>query len=339
MNKKEIFISLCAVMFFFWMYQNPSFIFGGTGISSWFGMDDINKEYTGVSLKVADRPVSFDFFSFFKKESRILFIGDGMFDRTMRSHSLSRGEDFLFSCVKDFLTSFDAVVMNLEGPVTSFDSKSINTLPNQEGNMTFTFATTIPETLFSHNVRVVSIGNNHITDFGREGVDMTRSYLKKASVDYFGDPFDAEKKSIRIDVSGATIGIVGYNQFLGVDTVAKTVEEIGRIKSEVDHVVVFSHWGEEYVEVNQFQKSAARAFIDAGADAVFGAHPHVIQEKEEYRGKTIYYSLGNFIFDQYWDTSVRKGLGVEVVVQGGNLSFVEHVFELGRDGRTCVVLE
>ncbi len=339
MNKKEIFIGLGALLFFLWMYYNPSFMLGGTGILRLFGMDESQAAHREGSLRVTEKSASFDFFSLFHKEARVLFVGDSMFDRTIRSHASAQGEDFLFSCMKDFLASFDVVVANLEGPVTSFDSKSVGTIPGQEGNTTFTFSPTIPKALFDHNVRVVSLGNNHITDFGREGVEMTRSYLKKASVDYFGDPFDAQKKSTIVSVPGATFGIVGYNQFLGVDTVTQTVDEIERLRDEVDHVIVFSHWGDEYVDANQFQKNSARTFIDAGADVVFGAHPHVIQKREEYKGKTIYYSLGNFIFDQYWDASVRKGLGVEMVTQGGNISFIEHVFELGRDGRTCVVLE
>jgi len=338
-NKKEIFISLGALVFFFWMYYSPSFMFNDTGIRGFFAKGSLEREVKEGTLKVAEKSASFDFFSLFHKEARVLFVGDSMFDRTIRSRASTHGENFIFSCVKDFLTSFDVVVANLEGPVTSFDSKSVGTVPGQEGNTTFTFSPTIPKVLFDHNVRVVSLGNNHITDFGREGVEMTRLYLKKASVDYFGDPFDSKKKSTVVSVPGATLGIVGYNQFLGVDTIAQTVEEIERLNDEVDHVIVFSHWGDEYVDANQFQKSSARIFIDAGADVVFGAHPHVIQKREEYKGKTIYYSLGNFVFDQYWDDSVRKGLGVEMVVRGDELSFVEHVFELGRDGRTCLVLE
>lgn len=73
------------------------------------------------------------------------------------------------------------------------------------------------------------------------------------------------------------------------------------------------HWGEEYsTKPNELQKKLAHSFIDAGADMVIGAHPHVVQTNEIYKGKHIYYSLGNYIFDQWFRPEVKKGLGVEV---------------------------
>jgi poly-gamma-glutamate synthesis protein (capsule biosynthesis protein) len=213
-----------------------------------------------------------------------------------------------------YLDSFDLVVGNLEGTITELPSLSLSTVPGQPGNTTFTFPTSTGDLLFRHNVRLVSLANNHSLDFGRSGLESTRALLSAASVGFFGDPLDPSRKSIVKGVGGVPVAFVGFNQFLGVDSVQATVEEIERVKTSADHVVVFAHWGDEYVQANEFQKMAAHAFVDAGADVVVGAHPHVIQESEVYSGSLIYYSLGNFIFDQYWDDAVRTGLVLEALI-------------------------
>jgi len=74
---------------------------------------------------------------------------------------------------------------------------------------------------------------------------------------------------------------------------------------------MFAHWGDEYtLNSNDFQKKVARSFIDVEADLVIASHPHVIQESEIYKGKYIYYSLGNYIFDQWFSEDVKAGLAV-----------------------------
>ena len=75
------------------------------------------------------------------------------------------------------------------------------------------------------------------------------------------------------------------------------MQEIAKAKESCDYVIVMVHWGiERSTEPEEYQKSMARQYIDAGADAVIGSHPHVIQGMECYQGKPICYSLGNFIF-------------------------------------------
>jgi poly-gamma-glutamate synthesis protein (capsule biosynthesis protein) len=101
---------------------------------------------------------------------------------------------------------------------------------------------------------------------------------------------------------------------------------------------VYSHWGDEYVTANAMQKSLARRFIDAGAEIVIGAHPHVVQEHELYAGKHIYYSLGNFIFDQYFNEQVRRGLMLELALDASGIADIREIpTYLERDRRTCPV--
>ncbi|MFA6158312.1 MAG: CapA family protein [Candidatus Paceibacterota bacterium] len=266
------------------------------------------------------------------REASILFVGDMMFDRTIRSMSERRGGDYLFACVIDYIKGFDLAVGNLEGTITDNPSLSQRTLPGEAGNTTFTFPTSTAELLRRSGIGAVSIANNHIFDFGRFGVESTREYLTAAGVQHFGDPIDPAQKSLVKDVNGLGIALVGFNQFLGVDSATATVAEIQGLRANSDAIIVFSHWGDEYVPVTDGQRAIAHAFIDAGADAVIGAHPHVIQEHEVYKGKSIYYSLGNFMFDQYWEDAVRDGLVLEAHLSDRSISFIpRHV--LGTRGR------
>ena len=98
----------------------------------------------------------------------------------------------------------------------------------------------------------------------------------------------------------------------------------------------------QQVGVGQTDRVAidAPVIVDAGAEIVIGSHPHVVEESELYRDKYIYYSLGNFIFDQYWNDDVRRGLLLKVWFTENGVARVQEIpIQLERDGRTCVVSE
>jgi poly-gamma-glutamate capsule biosynthesis protein CapA/YwtB (metallophosphatase superfamily) len=275
-------------------------------------------------------PLSLD-----KKEAHILFVGDMMFDRTIRAKAVERGYDYLFSCLGGYTKTFDTVVANLEGSITEYESLSLTTKPGDLNNTSFTFDPPVASLLFKNNIRMVNAGNNHSLDFGREGAASTRLFLDRAGVAYFGSPHSNLAASTT--VNGLRISFVNFNQFLGLSNPQKTIEAIVEARKNSDTVFVYTHWGDEYVSANDYQKTLAHQFIDAGADMVIGSHPHVIQEKELYKGKYIFYSLGNFIFDQYWEDSVKKGGGVEVFITPRGIEVKEKSFELKRDGTTCLV--
>ncbi|MBI5206776.1 MAG: CapA family protein, partial [Candidatus Firestonebacteria bacterium] len=118
-----------------------------------------------------------------------------------------------------------------------------------------------------------------------------------------------------IEKNNIKIGLLGYNGLFAKNT-SLIVNEIKKIKSRSDFVIVFPHWGVEYEKTpNDDQKNTAKAFIDAGADLIIGTHPHVIQSIETYKNKFIFYSLGNFIFDQYFSESTMEGLSVGILLQ------------------------
>lgn len=145
-------------------------------------------------------------------------------------------------------------------------------------------------------------------NFGADGFQETKENLEREKVPYFGEP--DENNSYIADLGGLQVGFAGYNRFVSADS-KQTCANIVELKKKTDLVVVYTHWGQEYKKSpNESQIELAHAFIDAGANIVVGSHPHVIQPVEQYNGKYIFYSLGNFIFDQYFSKATMQGLGV-----------------------------
>ena len=259
-----------------------------------------------------------------ERQATILFGGDMMFDRSIREVANENGDDFLFSCIHDTLRDADLVVANLEGPITTYPSTSIGSAPGDNMNFTFTFPTSTALLLKRHNISLVNIGNNHTMNFNREGLVQTKEWLDKAGVSYFGDPEALEADKVaRLTIHGIPFSFVNWSDWTPLDSREATSNGAGvqnpvvkqiRREAESGHVtVVYAHWGEEYAPPTPPMRQLARSFVDAGAAIVIGSHPHVVQEHEIYKGKNIYYSLGNFVFDQYWDDDVRTGLLLRVV--------------------------
>ncbi|MBU2037051.1 CapA family protein [Patescibacteria group bacterium] len=295
------------------------------------------------------------------EEIKLLFLGDLMFDRNIRQIAAKNGNNFIFAPAVEFLVGNDLVVANLEGPITDNKSVSLNTAPGSDNNFVFTFEASLASTLFDNNIRLVSLGNNHILNFGQIGLKATKQYLNGAGVSYFGAP--GGERGIIKEIKGVKIALVNYNQFIGSILVepsfapppykttdghseatageqAAAIEEIKKVKMQADVVILYAHWGIEHEnEANGVIKNLAHEFINAGADLIIGSHPHVIQSAEEYNGKMIYYSLGNFVFDQYFSEAVRQGLGVIVKINSETqqLKFEEKKLYLRSNGQTALL--
>lgn len=263
----------------------------------------------------------------------ILFAGDMMFDRYVRVQSEKHGKAVVFEGISDELLSADVVVANLEGPITKNVSKSVGSLVGESWHFLFTFDPEWANVLYEKNIRIVNIGNNHILNFGEAGLVETRKYLREAGVKLFGDPLDETLRAYVLETKGRKIGFVNYNQF-SKNAEKNTLSDIERLRSRVDLLFVSTHWGAEYVPATAEEKRLAHLFVDRGADVIIGSHPHVVQEKEIYNGKTIYYSLGNFVFDQSFSPETKRGLLVEVTISLGNMiSFRDIPINISSDGR------
>ena len=167
---------------------------------------------------------------------------------------------------------------------------------------------------------VVSLANNHVWDLGEEGLKNTISLLRENGIQYCGAGIniDEASKPAIIEKEGNTIAILSYcmygNSWLGYVELAgenkaginpldieKVVTDIKEAKQKYNYVIVMPHWGREY----QYEPlpecvSMAKRMVEAGADAVLGSHPHQIQPLVKYKGKTICFSMGNFLFPDFY---------------------------------------
>ncbi|MBU2025318.1 MAG: CapA family protein [Patescibacteria group bacterium] len=280
-----------------------------------------------------------------KDEIKLLFVGDMMFDRWIREVIEKKGLGFVFSGAGDRLREVDLVVGNLEGPITDKSSVSAGTVFGDKRHMVFTFSSKVARGLRENNIRLVNLGNNHILNFGMDGLEETRRYLDAVGVRYFGNIGEASEdaaggdwRRVIEEVDGVKIGFCNYNGF-AAHAREKVLEDIEFLNERADLVVVYAHWDREYKKSPSGEtRILAREFISRGADLVIGSHPHVIGEKENYQGKMIYYSLGNFIFDQYFSPETRRGLVVEVTIgrEDQSMEFEEQEIFLEKDGRTVL---
>lgn len=271
-------------------------------------------------------------------EVRIFAAGDMLFDRHIRERAVERGGDFLFACMDPLLGEADFAVANLEGPITPNASQSVGSVPGAPDNYIFTFPTSTAGLLARHNFRAVSIGNNHIYNFGLAGLLSTQAALSEARVGAFGGVkgyegvFETEER-------GIPLAFVAYNEFGGspYGEVAKTIAA-ERAKGRV--VLVYAHWGDEYLDATARLRPIATAFATSGASAILGAHPHIVLGHERIGKTLVYYSLGNFIFDQYWNASVSSGLALILrVKKDGTVEADEHPTRILESGQTCPLVQ
>lgn len=260
-----------------------------------------------------------------KEEGRtisMLFAGDAMLDRDVRGMMNRQGALRSTEEIRRIFLAQDKNVLNLEGPVTKNDSVSVGTTPEKPNHFRFTFD---PETtrafLAGNRFDTVNLGNNHMGNFGAEGVAETKDFLRENGVGFFGDPFDAENGAYETTVRGRKIALVSYNAFSSIFA-DRTIDTIQKETASGYAVFVYAHWGVEYaLRETEAQRTLAHSFVDAGAVAVIGSHPHVVEPIEVYKGKAIFYSLGNFVFDQYFSNDTREGLLVGVEATNDEMTF------------------
>lgn len=243
----------------------------------------------------------------------IMIGGDVMLDRGVRLVGEKYGYNTLFASITPLFKQADIVVVNLEGPITSNKSKTVLANGKTGKELTFTFNPKVTKTLSDAGITAVSLANNHSNDFGSAGLSETRNLLKKAGIGYFGDYRNSSSTEFITEKKGFKIALVGYHYFQpGFDKVIRKIEELN---GKGYFVIVMPHWGEEYATSSSAEiKEKARLIVSAGADAIFGSHPHVILEHAKIGDVPVFYSLGNLLFDQHFSKEVMKGHLVELVL-------------------------
>lgn len=221
------------------------------------------------------------------------FVGDCTLGSTPSSYyssssfvgTIGEDYDFPFRKVVEYFRNDDFTMVNLESVLTDSAGGA--------ANKTFTFRgpTAYTNILTGSSVEAVTLANNHTEDFGKSGYQSTKDALTAADVPYV----EANGTMLYTTDSGLTIGVyAACFQF----SEAKIRSAISSLRQQGAEIVIAAfHWGTEgSYRVTSAQETYAHAAIDAGADIVYGHHPHVLQRIEEYGGGIIYYSLGNFSF-------------------------------------------
>ncbi len=204
------------------------------------------------------------------------------------------------------LKSYNVVIANLEGPIVEMN-RSLCQLKAYN----FQFASTTPRLLKSIGINIVNIANNHSNGCFRAGLTSTKKYLTEAGIDYIGDNI-LNKSFVIKTIAQKKVAFIGIDQTIAPIPVSSFYPLIKKLKLENDYVIVNIHWGTEYsLTETPIQTEIAHALIDNGADVIFGGHPHVIEPIKIYKGKVIFYSLGNFVFDQT-DPETIQGIGAGV---------------------------
>ena len=247
----------------------------------------------------------------------LAFVGDLMLARDVTTLLQEHGAGYALERALPLFAGADLVIGNLEGTLTD---------RGEALEKTYTFRT--PPELVSSLARfdAVSLANNHSTDFGATGLEDTLDALQMAGIEAFGPGLTAEAAAapVILEARGLRVAFLGVNDIGGVIParatsagVAQAPEETADLEARIeaasrlaDFVVLVMHAGTEYDPAPaERQRALAHAAIDAGADLVVGAHPHVLQPWERHGEGLVLYSLGNFVFDLDADDLVTLGPG------------------------------
>lgn len=267
------------------------------------------------------------------RELTISLVGDILMDGSVRRQIDANGYDYPWEHVKKYFQKDDISIGNLETSITLRGNK----WPDKQ----FNFRSN-PENLVAMKnagIDVVSLANNHSLDYGYEGLLDTLDYLDKNGIDKVGAGKDKKEafEEIIIEKNGYKVGILGFSRVVPhVDWWATgkrpglagaydshlqgALEKVKEVRENVDILILSIHWGtERQVTARDHDVIAAKKLIDAGADAIMGHHPHVLQGVEIYKGKPIFYSLGNFVF------GVKNELTSNTMI--GRINFVDDKIE------------
>lgn len=253
----------------------------------------------------------------------LLMFGDVNLGRTVGQELVKGNLQFPFQLVKDTLSRADVVFVNLESQLSDQNGET----QHPKYNLIFTGPPSGARCIKEANISVVSTANNHAFDYGMKALRETILNLQGAGVQAVGTSLDSVAGSMHavVEREGFRIGFLAYTQFVNINgswrgriAVFDSVQarqDIEALRSKVDLLVVSYHGGAEYTD-----KPAAKLrrefqmIAEAGADLVVGHHPHYVQGIESYRGKLIFYSLGNFVFYQPQLELTQFGLGVHLTL-------------------------
>lgn len=194
---------------------------------------------------------------------------------------------YFFQNVQPVFAQDDLTIVNMEGTLTEETTRE----PKQ---FAFKGDAEYAKILTAGAVEAANLANNHSFDYGKKSYEDTITALEAEGISSFG-----YERTAVMDIKGVKVGLAGvYELAEHIDCKQDLLDNIASLKEQGAQIIIVSfHWGQEKENVpSDVQVELAHAAVDNGADLVLGHHPHVLQGIEEYKGKNIVYSLGNFCF-------------------------------------------
>ncbi|MFZ3072886.1 MAG: CapA family protein [Thermodesulfobacteriota bacterium] len=261
------------------------------------------------------------------KEISILVAGDVYLGSSAIEYTKKFGPSYPFGDTESLIKGADVAIANLESPLTKAK------VPFMEKQFILKARTSGARGLKDAGFDVVTLANNHMMDYGAEGLDETLKTLSSIDMPYCGagKNLKESRRPAIVEVNGVKIAVLSYSRTYPLEFYASKKragtapayesyieEDIRAAAKAVDIVVVAFHWGGERVrEPRQYQRDLGRLAIESGAKLVIGHHPHIMQGVETYKGGLILYSLGNFVFGFYGSNTVEGLLAKAVFEEEG----------------------
>ena len=246
-----------------------------------------------------------------ENEVQMSFAGDIMLGRYVETYGKQVSFDDLFRDSNALWKDSSLVFANLECTITR---DGVAYTPNPDKNIKVGGSLAALQAMAKAGVNVVSTANNHLGDYGRKGIRHTLEALSEVGIQQAGAGanLDEAGRYRLLEADGLTVGFMSCSDVIpqhftaskdeyGVCPVAYSnlYRNVMEAASYSDIMVVYVHWGDEGdMTLNDRQRDVAHQLIESGADIVIGSHPHVLQEVEQYKDGIIFYSMGNYIFDQ-----------------------------------------
>lgn len=268
----------------------------------------------------------------------LVFVGDVMLSRNVAQSVKQHNIDytFPFQNTLKYTNAADLAFCNLECPVSE-RGESLSK------RYVFRAEPRAITGLKAAGFNVATLANNHVLDFGPDGLQDTIKVLDDNKITHLGiTTNDAPQTPAVFTVKGTRIGCLAYadpkaeyayaKEYYQYPTRPAKAEketiraDIARLKPQADIIVVCIHWGTEYETLpNAEQQDLGRFIIDSGANIVAGHHPHVLQDPEWHNGGVIIYSLGNFVFDQHSRPATRLSRIFRIGVNKGGIALAEYL--------------
>jgi poly-gamma-glutamate synthesis protein (capsule biosynthesis protein) len=248
----------------------------------------------------------------------IVMAGDIMLGRRLEPLIEKNGINYPFESIAKAINAAPVIFGNLEAPLVY--EQNVPKLKKHGKKSVYLYAEeNIAQGFKSAGINILSLANNHTLDYGQDAVGQTMEILDHQGIKYGGirkgdlslpnEPIIAEHNGVkvgflcysRVSSRSAAASPKKYGTIPGTYKVIK--RDVKNARPKVDILIVYMHWGLEGREVQKRQRVLGRGIIDLGVDMVIGSHTHIFQDIEKYKGKYIFYGLGNFIFDMRDDLS------------------------------------